>query len=63
MHLGDETIGNKYKYIDTDKINKGESLAKNTVLVVLDVKALYTNIIHEQGLHVLEAKLEQITNA
>ena len=46
-----------------DKINKGKSLAENTVLVVLDVKALYTNIIHEQGLHVLEAKLEQRINA
>ena len=30
---------------------------------MLDVKALYTNIIHEQGLHVLEAKLEQRINA
>ena len=41
-----------------NKVNEGPKLLENTILVVFDVKALYTNIIHEQGLNCLEAKLQ-----
>ena len=41
------------------KINKGPNLSQNAILVTLDVKALYTNIKHEDGLQCLQKQLQE----
>ena len=44
------------------RINRGQKLRENTLLVTLDVMGLYTNIIHDEGLEALEIELDKRTN-
>ena len=43
-------------------LNKGNTLKSNTVLFTMDVKGLFTNIIHEEGLKALEEALNKRQN-
>ena len=42
-----------------ERINKGPRLSQNAILVTLDVKALFTNIKHTDGLQCLQEQLEE----
>lgn len=44
------------------KINKGPKLSDRTILVTWDVKALFTNIPHEEGLVYMQRELEKREN-
>ena len=41
------------------QINKGPKLKNNTILATLDVDGLFTNIVHEAGLHALQEALQE----
>ena len=45
------------------KLNCGPKLSQQSILVCMDVTALYTNIIHEEGLKYLENTLENRPNS
>ena len=42
-----------------ERINRGPRLSQNAILVTLDVKALFTNIKHDDGLQCLQQQLEK----
>ena len=42
-----------------ERINRGPTLSQNAILVTLDVKALFTNIKHDDGLQCLQQQLEE----
>jgi hypothetical protein len=44
-----------------EQINRGARLSQNAILVTLDVKALFTNIKHNDGLRCLQQRLEEKT--
>ena len=68
-HIHNEATKHKSYLQDTphflriiDRINRGPKLNPKTMAVTLDATALYTNIIHEEGLNSLEAALEKRDN-
>ena len=47
---------------EIERINKGPKLNKGALLATLDVEALFTNIVHEDGLQQLQEKLHKRKN-
>ena len=45
-----------------NEINKGQNLKQNTKIVTMDATALFTNIIHKEGLKCLEDALNRRKN-
>ena len=46
-----------------NNINKGPKLSKHAILASLDVEGLFTNIVHSEGLHHLQKKLQDQNDA